>query len=121
MRAERFRLMLSSAPALTSASSTLRLLSRRSISVQNSSRWRKRSTRPRASRIDFTAPRPTPLMAESPKRMRSAPTTAKLTSDSLTSGGSTSMPISRHSAMYRTTLSVLSRSDVRSAARKWAG
>ena len=35
-----------------------------------------------------TAPSPTPLIAARPKRMR-PPTTAKSTSDSLTSGGST--------------------------------
>ena len=53
---------------------------------------------------------------------RGAPaTTVKNMSDWFTSGGSTRMPISRHSPMYCTILSVLARSDVSSAAMKYAG
>ena len=74
----------------------------------------------RARRIASTAPSPTFLMAASPNRM-SLPTTVKKMSDWFTSGGSTRMPMSRHSPMYTTILSVLARSEVRSAAMKYAG
>ena len=48
-------------------------------------------------------------------------TTVKNISDWFTSGGSTRMPISRHSPMYCTILSVFARSEVRRAAMKYAG
>ena len=50
----------------------------------------------RARAISATMPSPTPRTADSPKRM-SSPTGVKSDSDSLTSGGSTEMPMRRHS------------------------
>ena len=47
--------------------------------------------------IDATTPVPTLRTADSPNRM-SEPTGAKYCSEALTSGGSTVMPIDRHSA-----------------------
>ena len=64
--------------------------------------------------IDSTAPPPTFLIAQSPKRIAS-PSGVKSMSDLLTSGGRTRMPMSRHSLMYFTTLAVLPVSDVSSA------
>ncbi len=52
---------------------------------------------PRASRIARTAFSPTFLTADSPNRTLPS-TTAKSRCDELTSGGSTSMPMSAHSA-----------------------
>jgi hypothetical protein len=67
-----------------------------------------------------TAPSPTFLIAARPKRTCPS-TTVKYFADWFTSGGSTSMPISRHSPMYWTILSVFARSEVRSAATKYGG
>ena len=50
----------------------------------------------RVRMIASTTGRPTLRIAASPKRM-SVPTAAKLAIDSLTSGGSTLMPMCRHS------------------------
>ena len=61
------------------------------------------------------APSPTFFTAASPKRIESS-TTVKLLPEALTSGGSTLIPISRHSAMYLTILSVSAASLVSSAA-----
>ena len=60
-------------------------------------------------------PRPMFLMATSPKRMPPS-STVKPSLERFTSGGSSSMPQSRHSAMYSATLSELSSTDVSSAA-----
>ena len=53
--------------------------------------------------------------------MRFSPTTVNLYPDSLTSGGSTSRPSSRASAMYFTTESVSPMHDESSAAMNSAG
>ena len=68
-----------------------------------------------------TAVCPRFLTAPRPKRMRLARPGVKLQSLWLTSGGSTVMPISRHSLMYFTTLAVLPVSEVSSAAMKSTG
>ena len=59
--------------------------------------------------------RPTFLMAARPKRM-SSPATEKPSSELLTSGGSTRIPISLASAMYSDTLPGTSSTEVKSAA-----
>ena len=66
------------------------------------------------------APAPTFLTAPSPKRI-DVPTTVKESPEVLMSGGSTSMPCSRQSLMFLMTLSVLSMSQVRSAAMNSTG
>ena len=117
----------SNAPALTSASSTLRFTLRPSTRSQKSNSDRERAALlARASRMASTAPSPTPLTAPRPKRIPSAvpssrASTVKSMSDSLTSGGSTAMPIARASAMNFTTLSMLSLSHVSSAAMNSTG
>ena len=58
---------------------------------------------------------PTPFSAARPKRMF-FPDTVKAVSDSLMSGGSRAMPLSRHSAMYSATLSWESSTEVSRAA-----
>jgi len=115
----RSRPVKSNAPAFTSASMTFRLALRESTRSQKSKRSLKgRSLR--ASRMASMAPSPTPLMAPSPKRI--FPSTApKARSDRFASGGSTSCPAARASAMWSTTLSVLSFSLVSSAAMNSTG
>jgi hypothetical protein len=63
---------------------------------------------------------PTFLMAARPKRTMS-PATLNCTLEVLTSGGSTRMPIARHSSMYFTILSVSPISDVSRAAMNSTG
>ena len=69
----------------------------------------------RSATSSSIAPQPMPLMATRPKRMFS-PATVKFASDSFTSGGSSFMPSSRHSAIYSATFVLLSSTDVSSAA-----
>src|SRR5450631_3990443 len=61
--------MPSKAPALTSASSTLRLTLRMSTRTQKSTSDVKGPAATRAARITSTAPSPTPFTAAKPKRM----------------------------------------------------
>ena len=63
---------------------------------------------------------PTFLMAARPKTMLS-PAGVKLAAEICTSGGTTLMPISRHSPMYLTTFSGLEVSEVSSAAMNSTG
>ena len=70
--------------------------------------------------IDATTFSPTLRIADKPKRM-SAPTGVKFESEELTSGGSTLMPIRRHSCKYCADLSLSSLTDVSSAAMYSAG
>ncbi len=108
------------APLLISDSIT-RLFSRcRSTFSQN---WYTDLNAPfslRAFTIDSIALCPTFLTAASPKRMAS-PCGVKYASLTLMSGGSTAMPISRHSLMYFTTSSVEPETDVSSAAMNSTG
>ena len=60
------------------------------------------------------------LIAPSPNRIVS-PSTPNEKRETLTSGGSTPMPMARHSSMWTTTLSVFAISDVRSAAMNSTG
>ena len=102
-------------------STTRRLTARRSTRSQKSKSERKGPSLARAARMASTAPSPTFLMAASPKRMwpTSWPgTTVKCIVDWFASGGSTSIPIARHSPMYWTILSVFARSEVSRAAMK---
>jgi len=73
-----------------------------------------------ASTIARIAPSPTFLIADIPKRTRS-PSTVKSSPEALTSGGSTSISISRHSLMYLASLSVFAFSVVSRAAMKCTG
>ena len=61
--------------------------------------------------IDSIAPWPTFLTASSPNRIAS-PSTVNSTPERWTSGGRTSMPIRRHSAIAAATFSALSRNAV---------
>ena len=74
----------------------------------------------RASMIVSTAASPTFLTASSPKRILPRRTT-KSWSDSLTSGGSTSMPISSQRETKNGTLSLVDMTDEISAAMYSAG
>ena len=67
------------------------------------------------------APRPTFRIAPRPKRTRLSPTTVKRHPDSFTSGASTSICISRASAMYLMTSSVFPMFDDSNAAMNSAG
>ena len=84
-------------------------------------RWQKSANPakgPFASRSFTTAwlkPWPTPLIAARPKRMLPS-TTVKVSPDWFTSGGSSWMPHSRHSAMYSAILSLESSTEVSRAA-----
>ncbi len=70
--------------------------------------------------MDSMAVRPTFFTAARPKRI-AWPCGVKFASLTLMSGGSTGMPISRHSLMYFTTLSVLPVSEVSIAAMNSTG
>ena len=85
----------SSAPHLTSDSSARLLTIAGSTRSVNSQSDANRPPSSRAAMIARAAESPTFLTAFRPKRMCPS-TTAKSHCDSLTSGGSTSMPISRH-------------------------
>ncbi|WP_158591109.1 hypothetical protein [Kocuria tytonis] len=74
----------------------------------------------RASTMAWTTLAPTLRTAPMPKRM-SVPTGVKFSSDSLTSGGSTVMPMWRHSVRYMASLSLSSPTEVSSAAMYSAG
>jgi hypothetical protein len=106
-------------PLLMKLSTTLRFTARRSTLSQKSRRdWKGFS--PRAFKTTSTADSPTFLIAERPNRIP-AGTTVKWMSERFTSGGRTSIPMSRHSPMWATILSVFARSEVRSAAMKNRG
>ena len=108
------------APLLTSDSITRLFSSRRSTFSQN---WKIDLNAPislRAATIDSIALCPTFFTAASPKRIAS-PCGVKYASLTFTSGGSTAMPISRHSLMYFTTSSVLPETEVSSAAMNSTG
>src|SRR5206468_1562183 len=105
----------SQAPASINASITRLLQSRRSMRSHRSTSERYGPAAVRPAMIDSIALPPTFLIAPSPNRTRASPTTVNLNPDSFTSGGSTSRPSSRASAMYCTTLSVLPISDDSSA------
>ena len=113
-------------PLLTKLSTTRRLTARRSTRSQKSkSDWKRPpSRRARQDRLHRALAHVLDRgQAEADGRGgSSAPgTTVKNMSDSFTSGGSTRMPISRHSPMYWTILSVFARSEVSSAAMKYDG
>ena len=74
----------------------------------------------RVATIASTTLVPTLRIAARPNRM-SVPTAAKFATDSLTSGGSTLMPIRRHSPRYSADLSLSSRTLVSTAAMYSAG
>ena len=74
----------------------------------------------RAATIASTTFAPTLRIAARPNRM-SVPTAANVATDSLTSGGSTLMPIRRHSLRYSADLSLSSATEVSSAAMYSAG
>ena len=86
--------VLSKAPLLMSASRVRLLASCESTRAQKS-KTEVKGPSARAAMIASMAPRPTPFTAFRPKRILPS-TTVKPTSLSLTSGGSTSMPISWH-------------------------
>ena len=86
----------SKAPALTSDSITRLLHTIASTLVRKSPKSVNRPFSRRAATTDSTTFPPTLRIALRPKRM-SVPTGVKLESDSLTSGGSTLIPIRRHS------------------------
>ena len=89
-----------SAPTLASASSTLRLHRRRSIRVQKSVSDVNGPPSSRAAMIDSMALSPTFLTASRPNRIAS-PSTVNSSWLEWTSGGRTSMPSRRHSAIGR--------------------
>ena len=96
--------------------STARLLNFRiSTRWQKSKNETKGPSAPRAARIVAIGPSPTFLIAAKPNRIPSA-ATEKSFSLSFTSGGNTRIPSSRHSLIYRTTLSVFPISLVSKAA-----
>ena len=74
----------------------------------------------RAATIASTTLAPTLRIAASPNRM-SRPTAVNVATDELTSGGSTLMPIRRHSFRYSADLSLSSPTEVSSAAMYSAG
>ena len=76
--------------------------------VQKSASERNWPSVVRAATIDSIAPWPTFLIASRPKRIAS-PSTVKSSPLRCTSGGRTSMPRRRHSAIAAATLSVESR------------
>ena len=107
--------MLSKQPARIIFSIARRLSSFPDMRRRKSSKSRKAPPAVLSAASSATAPRPTPLIAASPKRIL-LPATVKSASDSLTSGGSREMPISRHSAIYTATLELTSSTEVRRAA-----
>ena len=70
--------------------------------------------------IDSTTFTPTLRIAARPNRM-SSPTEVNRAEEAFTSGGSTLMPIRRHSARYTADLSLSSPTEVSSAAMYSAG
>src|ERR1700728_3596195 len=74
----------------------------------------------RASTTDSTTPVPTLRTAALPNLM-SVPTGVKVAADALTSGGSTLIPIRRHSLRYSADLSLSPATEVSSAAMYSAG
>ena len=96
-------------------------ITRRSTFSQNSQKLRKRPPNSsRALMMDSMALPPTFLTAARPKRMAS-PCGVNWAPDTCTSGGSTLMLISLHSAMYLTTFSGFEVSEVSSAAMNSTG
>ena len=112
--------MLSNAPARMRFSTARRLRSRPAMRRQKSSRLRKGPSSARRAISSFIKPRPMLFIATRPKRMF-FPTTEKSAADSFTSGGSSFMPMSRHSAMYSAILRLLSSTEDSSAAMYCCG
>ena len=98
----------SSAPTLISASSTLRLHSRRSMRVQKSVSERNGPPSSRAAMINSMAPWPTFLTASRPNRIAS-PSTVNSRWLVYDVGRPASMPIRRHSATAAATFSSFDR------------
>jgi hypothetical protein len=88
--------------------------------VQKSSKVENDPSPLRDLKIDCIAASPTFLIAASPKRTVS-PATLNCTAETFTSGGSTRIPIARHSSIYFTILSVSPISEVSSAAMNSTG
>ena len=116
----RLKPMLSNAPARMRFSTARRLSSLPAMRRQKSSRLRNGPSSSRREISSFMKPRPMLFIATRPKRI-SFPLTEKSANDSLTSGGRSLMPISRHSAMYSAILVLLSSTDESSAAMYWRG
>ena len=110
----------SKAPHLISASIDFLFTVRQSTRAQKSHSDVNRPPSSRARLIASTAAWPTPLTALSPKRMLPS-TTTKRWSDSLTSGGRISMPISSQRATKKGTLSLVAITEEISAAMYSAG
>ena len=110
----------SSAPHFTSDSIAFLLTARESTRRQKSQIEVKRPSSSRARMIASTAAEPTFLTASSPKRMQPSATT-KPWSDTLTSGGRTSMPISSQRETKNGTLSLVDMTEEISAAMYSAG
>ena len=85
---------------------------RRSIRPQKSASDRNGPSAERAAMIDSIAPSPTFLTASRPYRIAS-PSTVNSTPELWMSGGLTSMPMRRHSAIAAATRSPVSRTAVR--------
>src|SRR5215471_15690638 len=115
-RRARFGSILLKALVLMRLSTTCLLTVRRSTRSQKS----KSDLNGLLATIDVIAVSPTFLIAARPKRMPFG-VGVKFTSLELMSGGRIAMPMSRHSLMYFTTLSVLLRSLVSRAAMKYRG
>src|SRR6266704_65622 len=107
----------SKAPALTSDSITRLLHTTRGTLRRKSVKPVKPPLDLRAAMIASTTLPPTLRIAARPNRM-SCPTGANVATDSLTSGGSTLMPIRRHSLRYSADLSLSSATEVSSAAEQ---
>jgi hypothetical protein len=101
-------------PALMKLSIIRRFTASRSTRSQKSYREVKCRPLERAATIDSTALAPTFLDRAQAKAKRFA-ARREVSSEEFTSGGSTAIPISRHSLMYRTTFAVFP--DSTSAAR----
>jgi hypothetical protein len=108
------------APHLISASIAFLLTARGSTRAQKSHSELNGPPCSRARLIACTAWCPTPLTASRPKRML-PPTTTNSWSDSLTSGGRISIPISSQRATKNGTLSLVDMTDEISAAMYSAG
>ena len=115
----------SMAPALISDSSTRLFNNRRSTRSQKSHKLANSVPSARASIIDTIALCPTFLIPASPNPIASTPslvfTGVKFESLTCTLGGTTGIPISRHSEMYFTTFSGFEVSLVSSAAMNSTG
>ena len=112
---ERRQPIRSKEPDLIRLSSTRRFRSRSNIRSQKSIKSVKGPSLLRSSSRPLITFRPTPFRATRPKRIPPSET-VKSAWDSFTSGGSSSMPHSLHSAMYSATFSLESSTEVSRAA-----